>query len=436
MKKRYFIWAAIFLFNPVVSVFDVFPDFIGYLLLMRAFSEASYVYDNAGETKEAFRQMALITLFKFISMIIVPFTDATMALVFSFSFSVIEIVFGLGAYQKLFDSISFICMRCGEDRYVATSERLKKFTIFFFFTRVVCSTVPDFCALFLSNPQKEWMFRFRTVFFFIFTIFAAIIALVWLIRIICFFKRTLTDAVKEKISLDFVEEMKDRQSVFFSKDFIFSIGIMAIAMLFNVDFYIDGIEFLSDILLAPLFAIGFFFLVKKGYIKVQKHEKWLIASLGVHFVSSVLNTIFTMTFNKNHYIESAFRNPQAQLAYTPVIIATVFEALSFVGIAILGLYLINKYAIDKVYENPRFFSEYSVEGYVKEFRKTTKKRFVFSVIFTAISAHWSVMYAFFRPSDETISVTTVLWAIIFFVTYMYSTSYAKEEVFKRIYKYS
>ena len=62
--------------------------------------------------------------------------------------------------------------------------------------------------------------------------------------------------------------------------------------------------------------------------------------------------------------------------------------------------------------------------------------FVFSVIFTAISAHWSVMYAFFRPSDETISVTTVLWAIIFFVTYMYSTSYAKEEVFKRIYKYS
>jgi hypothetical protein len=29
-----------------------------------------------------------------------------------------------------------------------------------------------------------------------------------------------------------------------------------------------------------------------------------------------------------------------------------------------------------------------------------------------------------------------LWAIIFFVTYMYSTSYAKEEVFKRIYKYS
>jgi hypothetical protein len=246
----------------------------------------------------------------------------------------------------------------------------------------------------------------------------------------------LTDAVKEKISLDFAEEMKDRQSVFFSKDFIFSIGIMAIAMLFNVDFYIDGIEFLSDILLAPLFAIGFFFLVKKGYIKVQKHEKWLIASLGVHFVSSVLNTIFTMTFNKNHYIESAFRNPQAQLAYTPVIVATIFEALSFVGIAILGLYLINKYAIEKVYENPRFFSEYSVEGYVKEFRKTTKKRFVFSVIFTAISAHWSVMYAFFRPSDETISVTTVLWAIIFFVTYMYSTSYAKEEVFKRIYKYS
>lgn len=436
MKKRYFIWAAIFLFNPVVSVFDVFPDFIGYLLIMRAFSEASYVYDNAGETKDAFKQMALISVFKFISMIIVPFTDATMALVFSFSFSVIEVIFGISAYQKLFDSISFICMRCGEDRYVATSERLKKFTVFFFLTRVLCSTVPDFCALFLSNPQKEWMFRFRALFFFLFTIFASIIGIVWLIRAICFFKSTLTDEVKEKINADFNEEMKDRQSVFFSKDFIFSIGIMSIAMLFNIDFYIDGIEFLSDILLAPLFATGFFFLLKKGYIRIEKHEKLLIASLAVHFVSSILNTIFTMTFDKNHYIGTVFKYSESKIAYIPVIIATVLEAVSFVGIAIVGLYLINKYAIERVYENPRFFSEYSVEGYVKEFKETAKKRFVFSIILTAVSAHCSIMYVFLRPSNDAFVVINILWAIIFFMTYTYSASYARDEVFKRIYKYS
>ncbi|MBR2296809.1 MAG: hypothetical protein IKA43_05330, partial [Clostridia bacterium] len=85
MKRRYFIIAVIFLFNPIVSVFDIFPDFIGYLLLMKAFSNASYVYDKADETKYAFRTMAIVSIFKIVSLIILPFTDATMALVFSFS---------------------------------------------------------------------------------------------------------------------------------------------------------------------------------------------------------------------------------------------------------------------------------------------------------------------------------------------------------------
>ncbi len=436
MKKRYFILASIFLFNPVVSVFDIFPDFIGYLLIMRAFSEASYVYDNAGEAREAFRQMSLISIFKFISMIILPFTDATMALVFSFSFSVIEVLFGLGAYQKLFDGVSFICMRCGEDRYVARSERLKKFTIFFFLTRVVCSTVPDFCALFLSDPQKEWMYRFRTLLFFLFTIIAFIIGVIWLTRAISFFKSTLTDDVKEKINADFTEEMKDRQSVFFSKDFIFAIGIMGIALLFNIDFYIDGIEFLSDILLAPIFATGFFFLLKKGYITIQKHEKLLIASLAVHFVSSILNTIFTMTFDKNYLIISAFRNPQAELAYIPVTIATALEAVSFMGIALISLYLVNKYALQRIYENPRFFSEYSVDGYVKEFKSAVRKRSIFSAIMAIASSQASVMYVFLRPSNEAFVVVNILIATIFFVSYIYALSYPREEVFKRILKYS
>ena len=94
MKRRYFILAAIFLFNPVISVFDILPDFIGYLLLMKAFSNASYVYDNADETRYAFKAMAVVSIFKLVSLVILPFTDATMALVFSFSFAIIEVLFG------------------------------------------------------------------------------------------------------------------------------------------------------------------------------------------------------------------------------------------------------------------------------------------------------------------------------------------------------
>ena len=168
MKKRYFILSALFLFNPIVSVFDVLPDFIGYFLLMKAFTDASYVFDNADETHQAFKKMGILSLFKLLSMIILPFTDATMALVFSFTFAILEAMYGIGAFQRLFDTTSFICLRCGEERFVSKSESLKRFTTGFFITRILCSTVPDLFTLFLSDPAMAWKARFR-ILAFIFT---------------------------------------------------------------------------------------------------------------------------------------------------------------------------------------------------------------------------------------------------------------------------
>ena len=41
MKKKYFILAAIFLFNPLISIFDILPDFITAVLLVAAATTAA-----------------------------------------------------------------------------------------------------------------------------------------------------------------------------------------------------------------------------------------------------------------------------------------------------------------------------------------------------------------------------------------------------------
>lgn len=436
MKRRYFIIAAIFLFNPVISIFDVFPDFIGYLLIMKAFSNASYVFDNASEAHGAAKQMMLVSLFKLACMIILPFTDATMALVFSFSFAIIELLFGIGAYQKLFDATSFICMRCDEERYVHKSEKLKVFTIIFFLTRVICSTVPDFCALFLSDPQKEWMYRFRLLLLFFFTVISTIVGIVWLIKFISFYKKTLTPSVKEKISLAFEEEMKDRQTVFFSKDFAFAIGVISISMLFAIDIYIDNIEFLSDILLAPVFMSAFIFLVKKGYVIIQKSEKLMIAFLSVHFASSIVNTVLLAIFNSKHLAIDVTYDLEALIMYLPIPIFTVIEAISLFLIVFFVLRLMKKYALERVYENPRFFSEFSVDGFVKEFSESVKKRSRVALVFAGISCGSSILYSIINPYEEAYVVVNIILAVVSFALFLNAMSFINEEVFKRIFKYS
>ena len=64
MKKWHFIVAAIFLFNPIFSTLDILPDFVGYLLLLKAFSKMSYIDDKAEDVCRSMKIMSLITVFK------------------------------------------------------------------------------------------------------------------------------------------------------------------------------------------------------------------------------------------------------------------------------------------------------------------------------------------------------------------------------------
>ena len=436
MKKRHFILASIFLFNPIISVFDIFPDVIGYFLIMKAFSKASYVYDNADETRQLFKTMSLISIFKLICLIILPFTDATMALVFSFTFAIIEFIFGISAFRHMFDTVSYIYLRLGEDASIPRCEKLKRFTILFFIIRIACSTIPDLFALFLSDPQKSWMFRFRMLFFFLLTIVALVFGIVWLCRMISFFKVTLTDNVKEKIEADFTETMKDRQSVFFSKDFILAISTISISMLFTIDLYIDKFDYLSDLFIAPMLLITFVFLIKKGHISLAKQERLLIALICTHFVSSILNIVFTTRYDDEYLKSSALRSEGALKMYIPVVIFSVLTAILMTFIIVIIMRQLNKYTLKRIYENPRFFSEYSVEGFVKEFSAEINKKMRLSLVLTVLSGVSSVLYPFVIPYKEEYVVFDNFIAIIFCVSFMYMLSYINDTIYRKILKYS
>ena len=68
---KYLILASIFWFNPLISNVDILPDFIGYLLLIKAFSKASYLSDYADDVCVSAKKMCLVTGVKVLSIFIV-----------------------------------------------------------------------------------------------------------------------------------------------------------------------------------------------------------------------------------------------------------------------------------------------------------------------------------------------------------------------------
>ena len=105
--------AAFFLFNPNISIIDIFPDFIGYFLLSLAFSKLGELNESVYAAVSAFRRMILVDLGKWAAIIwvfglSVPDERNTSLLLWTFVFAVLEMVFAIPAFMKLFNGLTQI----------------------------------------------------------------------------------------------------------------------------------------------------------------------------------------------------------------------------------------------------------------------------------------------------------------------------------------
>ena len=116
---KYIILASVFWFNPLISNVDILPDIVGYLFILKAFSKVSYVYSVADELCTCAKKMCIISGVKLFSIFMISSLDPTMFLLTSFSFGLIEAIFGIPFFIKLFKAFSKItseadvpCFRC------------------------------------------------------------------------------------------------------------------------------------------------------------------------------------------------------------------------------------------------------------------------------------------------------------------------------------
>ena len=140
---------AIFLFDPFINIFDILPDVIGYLLIVYGLSKISDLELKAAEARRrmtsalyvAAGRAAVIACSLFMEF------DATLTLVFAFALATLEIFFVIPAFNMLFESISYSCMRFSAREINDKAENLQKVTPIFIVVRAACAVVPQLTAL-------------------------------------------------------------------------------------------------------------------------------------------------------------------------------------------------------------------------------------------------------------------------------------------------
>jgi len=437
MKVKYFILSAIFLFNPLISVIDLLPDFLGYYFLLKAFTPTSYIFDNASDLYDSVKRMMTIGVIKFFCTFLIFVTDTTMALVLSFSFAIVEVLYGFNMFIKLFDVTSYIRLRYDNNASTAAAERMKGFSLFFLVAKVVLGFIPDLTALTIGNSGlKTDLTRFRPVLFIMAGLIALVIGIIWLVKYTKFFKSAFSPELVERVDGEYNEQKALRPGLFMAKDFMFSIKLMSVGVLFVFDMSIDSLNLFLDGIFSLMCVLAFRSLITKGYIIPGKEEKKLFTLAYVHIGINLINFIASVIYFDKCDMYYVYRELEEFLNYLPIGILTIAESVLLLIEIVWVLRLLQKYTVPNIWEYKRYFAERSVDGFVDEYKERSRGFSKTAVVWAAITIVYFVFYTFIRPINENFALGNYLTSIIFIIIFKRALSYTSDRVYLTVYKYS
>ncbi|MBQ2989366.1 MAG: hypothetical protein IJD59_09700 [Clostridia bacterium] len=149
MKIGYMIVGCIFLFNPFINIIDIFPDFIGYLFIMRAIAELSDLERNIRNARARFKAAMWVSLVKCALVVASRIFDSTWYLILTFSFGILESMYLIPAFIDLFYGISYL-----EERYTDHKSRFEALPRFGgIFDKTELESGRAYFEVFAQNPR-------------------------------------------------------------------------------------------------------------------------------------------------------------------------------------------------------------------------------------------------------------------------------------------
>lgn len=429
--------AAIFWFNPLISNVDVLPDIIGYLLVIKAFNKSSYVYDYANDVCVSARKMCIITGIKLFSITMVSSFDPTMSLLMSFCFGVLELVFGIPFFVRLFKLYSQLVPADNYEAHKRESGAMR-WTIIALAVRLVSAVLPDLTALSLDSAftmDVEYSYaRFKPLFIGFFFIVSLIVSTIWLVKYIGYLRKSIDKDLCRRCLADFNTQFKTKNSVFEAKDSIRALTLISVASLFIFDFTwgYTSVDILQDFAFPLVTVLALLYLAFKGACKINKWFWILLGTLGVQIGADVFEMVCNVRYFEKYNLASVLKVSEAEDLYLRVCISAILASVALIGAVFVILMMMRHNARASVLKNSGLFSERDIEYYLKEFDRKTKKNIWLTASLAFLCGVIYTLSVMFRPVAEWMVMVDMVAQMILIISFISSSLYIHDEVYKRI----
>lgn len=332
--------AFLFLFNPNLTVIDLLPDFVGYILLCAGIYRLADIHDRVGEAYKAFKKMILIDAGKWLAVfwvfgMSVPSERNTSLLLWTFVFAVLEFIFLIPAYVKLFNGLTQVgyLYPCGaifgKNEKKSKTDRMRALTVAFVAVRAVLTVLPELADLTNASYDENgggfvnlynYIGLMRAMAF----IPVLIFGIIWLANLLAYFKGISKDtAFIDALLTKYENDVLPKKGLFVRRNFSTVILLLTVAACLTVDFRLDNQNLIPDFLAAIMFTVGLFFLKKHIDFKTKK---FILPALA-YTVFSIASAVLEYVFFSKYYLGAIIKSDEARALYISVVIVNIIKAL-------------------------------------------------------------------------------------------------------------
>lgn len=306
LKRFYsplFTLGMVFLFNPVVGLVDILPDFVGAFLIATSMTEISMLDDRLEQARRLIYYVAGVSAVRTVLMFFMFDMDESAMLSSVFLLGVGELFALIYFAISFFGGVSYIAQRSESVSVLGDVDRIQRLWILFCIVHTAGSVLPELFALpqltARVNPEElTWATERQIVLYrnyarLLFGTISLIMAVWWFKNTYAFMKGVRKDeSFKQSLTARFGDFLKANplQGVFWDVRFAFISFVAGCALQMN--FTVDGIAVLPAWLGSLLLLVALLRLDKKNKKSLYiLSGAALVQAVSIYLIKNILGVI-------------------------------------------------------------------------------------------------------------------------------------------------
>lgn len=303
----------IFIFNPCINILDILPDVFGFLLIyagLRKQAVADGYFEDA-------RKISLYLVFLYAAKLVLSFDvlkDPNNSLSYTFIFSVLEIIFLLTFFHKLFYGFEYTLMRSSENLSGVRTNEAYAFSMIFVIVKCVGVVLVELFELITQGTDYDLsanaayyasLAGAKVYAMLLCLLVQLILGVIFIYQMAKFFMSVKKHpSYYKELAEKYVTEISVNRTKHLNKMLSASAVLMIVAVVFNADIFFEGFDILPDVFTA-LFA------VMSVVVLCRAEEALKIPRIAtaVLMVSAVVQTVFSVYVNPERFYLLALQKP-------------------------------------------------------------------------------------------------------------------------------